>query len=114
MKFMLFFLICSQAFAADPTTRVRGKISNMSWNGESYKVSLNNFQTPITISGNNELVPCLENAQKSNMEVLVTIDSDIPMIKSCKLYTPGLINNEMQAQEEGPEKDSINTPIKSR
>lgn len=101
MKWIVLLLLSFQAQAMRPEMKVVGKVNRLSWDGENYKVSINTFQTPIIISGANELVPCLENAQKSEMEVLVVIDSDIPMIKSCKLYTPGLIiENQMQAQEE--------------
>lgn len=80
------------------------KVKDLKWVGDSYIVSLSNFQRDIKISGNNANVPCLENASKSNMEVLLVIDSDIPMVKSCKLYSPGLINPSAsrQAQEDLP------------
>lgn len=80
------------------------KVKALKWDGENYLLTLGNFQRQIKISGANANVPCLENASKSNMEVLLEIDSDIPMIKSCKLYTPGLIapSATMQAQEDLP------------
>lgn len=85
-------------------TRGVDKVKALRWDGENYLVTLGNFQRQIKISGANANVPCLENASKSDMKVLVEIDSDIPMIKSCKLYTPGLIapSATMQAQEDLP------------
>lgn len=80
------------------------EVKDLKWDGENYLVTLGTFQKQIKISGNNVNVPCLENASKSNMKVLLEIDSDIPMVKSCKLYSPGLIKHDpnMQAQEDLP------------
>ena len=100
MKFLFLLTLMSQAFAQAPQSKTVDQINSLNWDGSGYKVQLNNFQRPIVISGSNELVPCLENAYKSKMKVLVEIDSDIPMIKYCALYTPGLIKQPMQAQEE--------------
>jgi hypothetical protein len=85
-------------------TRGVDKVKGLKWEGDSYLLTLGNFQRPIKISGDNANVPCLENASKSNMQVLLEIDSDIPMIKSCKLYSAGLIKPapNMQAQEDLP------------
>ena len=86
------------------TTKGVDKVKALKWEGDSYLVTLSNFQRPIKISGANANVPCLENASKSEMQVLVEIDSDIPMVKSCKLYSPGLIPSSAsrQAQEDLP------------
>lgn len=104
MRYLLITVIALMSLSATAQTKKSvDKIKDLKWDGESYRVSLTNFQRPITISGTNANIPCLENASKSEMHVLVEIDSDIPMIKSCKLYTPGLTGQAtMQAQEELP------------
>ena len=110
MKWLFILTLMSQAYAQTPQTKTVDQINSLNWDGSGYKVGLNNFQRAIVISGSNEVVPCLENAYKSQMQVLVEIDSDIPMIKSCALYTPGLIKLPMQAQEEPTEEEAATTP----
>lgn len=104
MKLVLLSLIFVLPATAAPEKQMQDKINSMKWDGESYTVHLNTFQKPIKISGNNSVVPCLENAQRSGMEVLITIDSDIPMIKSCKLYSQSQpATKTLQSQEQKPE-----------
>ena len=110
MKWLFLLTLLSQAYAQAPQSKTVDQINGLNWDGSSYKVELNNFQKPIVISGSNEVVPCLENAYKSKMQVLLEIDSDIPMIKSCALYTPGLIKVPMQAQEEPAAEKAPATP----
>lgn len=102
MKYLFVSIMLTMSFMSVAQSKKSvDKVKDLKWDGESYKVTLSNFQRPIVISGKNANVPCLENASKSNMQVLLVIDSDIPMIKSCKLYTPGLVPAaSMQAQEE--------------
>lgn len=99
---LLGLLVALPVFAAEKT--MTDKINSMKWDGESYTVQLNTFQKPIKISGKNAVIPCLENAQRSEMEVLVIIDSDIPMIKSCKLFSQSQpATKTFQSQEQKPE-----------
>jgi len=85
MKWIFLCMLSICAFAKTEMKMV-DKIKKMEWDGESYNVTFNNYQKEILISGKNQVVPCLENAVKSQMEILITIDSDIPIIESCKLY----------------------------
>jgi len=110
MKWLFLLALMSQAYAQAPQTKTVDQVNSLNWDGSGYKVQLNNFQRLIVISRSNELVPCLENAYKSQMKVLIEIDSDIPMIKSCALYTEGLIKQTMQAQEEPTVEEANATP----
>lgn len=95
MNYLMMFILALVSLSLfAQTTRGVDKVKALKWDGESYRVTLTNFQREIKISGKNAMVPCLENAFKSNMEVLLVIDSDIPIVKSCKLYSPGLIKKE--------------------
>lgn len=104
MKYLLASILTLTSLSTLAQTKKSvDKIKDLKWDGDSYRVSLTNFQRPIKISGENANIPCLENASKSEMQILVEIDTDIPIIKSCKLYTPGLIGKPtVQAQEELP------------
>ncbi len=101
MKWMLLIFFSYSAFGK-PTGPLVDRIKHMKWDGESYTLTLTNYYKPITISEKNPVVPCLENAVKSNMEILITVDSDIPMISSCKLYSGSapMTKSTIQAQEE--------------
>lgn len=110
-----FVILAFASFGAIAQTEMVDEVKRLDWDGSKYKVHLSNFQKEITISGRNEVIPCLENAQKSNMKVLITVDADIPMIKECALYTPGVIPSLKQAQEQTPAEDLKATPpIKKR
>lgn len=101
MRWILLLLFSITAFATS-TKPIVDKIEKMIWDGKDYTITFINFPKKVVISGSNQVVPCLENAVKSEMEVLITIDSDIPMVKSCKLYSssaPVRIPSK-QAQEE--------------
>lgn len=101
MRLILIMLVSLSAHAAVTQPSV-DKIKSMLWDGEKYTLKFTNYEKEIKISDKNQVVPCLENAVKGNMEVLITIDSDIPMVKSCKLYSASLpaTKPSMQGQED--------------
>jgi hypothetical protein len=87
MKLILFLSFLSFSLHANDQGPTIDRVKKMVWDGQDYTISLMNFPKKIVISGVNQVVPCLENSIKAEMEVLITVDSDIPMIKSCKLYS---------------------------
>jgi hypothetical protein len=78
-----------------------------SWHYEKgeYEMLLGSFPTVIKVPADSRVAPCLENAYKAEMEVLITFDPSIPKVITCKVYSqgfpyaPSMI--EKQAQEEG-------------
>jgi hypothetical protein len=86
MKWFFLGLLSISAFAKPIGPQV-DKIKKMVWDGENYTITFTNYEKKIVISDKNQTVPCLENAVKSDMEVLIEIDSDIPIITTCKLYS---------------------------
>lgn len=106
MKYALLTLtlFLSVPVASSAATKLmQDRINSMNWDGDSYTVHFNTFQKPIKISGSNAVIPCLMNAKRSSMDVLVTIDSDIPMVKSCKLYSQSQpATKTIQSQEQKP------------
>ena len=55
------------------------------WDGENYTITLTNYEKTIVISDKNQVVPCLENAMKPEMDFLGGTGSDIPMVTYSKL-----------------------------
>lgn len=86
MKWFFLGLLSISAFAK-PAGPMVDKIKKMYWDGENYTITFTNFEKKIVISEKNQVVPCLENAVKADMEVLIVVDTDIPIVKSCKLYS---------------------------
>lgn len=100
MKMSVLALLLAVPAMAAITPKMVDKIESMKWDGEDFTYEFSNYQRPIKISGKNPVVYCLENARLSSMEVLITVDTDIPMIKTCKLYSGSqVMTTPAQAQE---------------
>ncbi len=86
--FILFFMILT-IFAAGKTKlkTIVDRIEKIEWKEKEAIITLDVFEKPITISKENHLLPCLQNAQLSSMSVLLTLDPDVPMITECSLYS---------------------------
>ena len=87
MRPILLLLLFSFSLLANVHRPSVDRVKRMEWDGERYTFTFMNFPKKIVISGTNQVVPCLENSFKAEMEVLIVIDSDIPIIESCKLYS---------------------------
>lgn len=109
MKWMLLLLLTQPAWAANDYRTFIDKIQRWEFEDGKYEMVLGQFQSRVEVPADSHVAPCLENAFKAQMEVLITVDPKVPKVISCKVYsqgfpyTPSMI--EKQAQEEGdPEK----------
>ena len=90
--FTLFFSSLALAVAIKPEplkTRIE-KVTSFEWDGKNYIIHLSDVYKPVVLTEDSTIRPCLENAIKSNLEVLVEINPEVPSIESCKLYSRGM------------------------
>jgi len=105
MKWMILVLLTQGAWAASDYRTFIDKIQLWEFEDGKYEMMLGQIEKRFEVPVDSHVTPCLENAFKAQMEVLVTVDLEVPKVISCKVYsqgfpyTPSMI--EKQAQEEG-------------
>jgi hypothetical protein len=95
MKYLIaLFLISSTAFATndsiDKEFDLIDDVKSLDLLGETYTVKFANLNREFKIPRSNSVIPCLENARKSGMQVALHIDKQGKKIENCYLHsTPG-------------------------
>lgn len=95
MKYLIaFFLISSSAFATNDSIDTEfdliDDVKSLDLLGDSYSVKFESINREFIIPRSESVIPCLENARKSGMQVALHIDETGKIIEECYLYsTPG-------------------------
>lgn len=74
MKYLMLSFICFSALAVTSTSV--DKIRSLEIEKGTYTLTLWNNNKVFRLSDKDQVVPCLENADKAKMHVAVTFDSD--------------------------------------
>jgi hypothetical protein len=105
MKWLSCIIMIQSAWAASEYRTFISKIERWQYEKGKYEMILSQSQTRFEVPADSHVRPCLDNAYKAQMEVLVTVDPAAPKVISCKVYSQGLPYTpsviEKQAQEEG-------------
>lgn len=82
---LLLLLIPVLGFSA--TKPVIDRIESMQIKKEGYLVNFENHNLPVFVNYFSDVIPCLENANKADMEILLTFNSKGDSLAKCQLYT---------------------------
>jgi hypothetical protein len=95
MKYLIAFcLISSSVLATNDAINKEfdliDDVKSLDLLGETYTVKFESFNGEFKIPRSHSIIPCLENARKSGMQVALHIDRENERIENCYLYsTPG-------------------------
>jgi hypothetical protein len=89
MKTIVLFLAVSlSAWAQESSTKV-DQVRSFQIKSDTATVTFWGSNQVYRIPGNSRLIPCLENAWKTDKEVLLMFNKDANVLMGCKLYSGG-------------------------
>jgi hypothetical protein len=90
---MKFLLLLFSLMSYAETRPIIDRIESMKIKNKGYVINLQHYEKPIFVAYSSEVTACLENANKSDMEVVLKLNAQGTEITSCKLYTnPRVLN----------------------
>lgn len=93
MKIFLFplLLLSMTAWSQDDVVRVE-KVRSIDYENDEATVTFWGTNQVYRLPSNDKIIPCLDNAQKAQMEVALKMKKDAPVIEACKMYNGGIPN----------------------
>ncbi len=89
MKTLLFLAVISTSLYAQEKFSEVAKVRSVDVNDDEATVTFWNTNKVYRMPASSKFLPCLQNGQKAQMEVLLTKVKNTDAISECKLYTDG-------------------------